>query len=421
MKNLVFNRIFLISISILLVQFTYCQENFLPGFVIQNSGDTIHGFVDYRNWVTNPDKISFKENVNNEPAIFTPINIKEFGVLDEIYESAIVETEISPDNTSNLQFDNELIIKIDTTYLQAVVKGMKSLYFYVNKNGQEQFYIKQNSSFELLIHKKYLKLQEGQGIIAENKKFIGQLTLYLNDCLSISAELKKTEYRKKSLEHLLLYYYNCSNSEITFRKNTEKLSAQIGALAGLSLTSLKFSSSDFAYLVNAGYQQSANFSCGIFLDLVLPRNQKKLSIYNELIFSSYKVNGRYDEFENENKYKIYHTTIGYSYLKVNNLIRFQYPVGSLFLFANTGFSNGIAIGETNYCKKVAKFYDSETVEEFDAIADARKWEIGFLLGTGAKFKRYSAEIRYELGNGMSTFTNLKSSTNRFYVFFGYRF
>jgi hypothetical protein len=399
------------------------QENYLPGYVIKPGGDTLQGFIDYRNWERCPNKIYFKEQPGVDRSGFTPVDIREFGVLDEIYKSAIVETEISPVNTNELQYSKGLTIKTDTAFLQTIIKGAKSLYFYMNKFGKEQFYIRKDTTFELLIYKKYLQEQEqeGQTVIAENKKYVGQLTIYLYNCPEIQQKTKDLEYRKNSMENLFLFYYRCVPSEITFHKKTKKISTEFGVLAGMTLTSLKFKGTGFGYLVNADYDLSANFSAGLFADVILAGNQGKWSLCNELIFTSYKVNGRVDDYVHEDNYTIINTTIGYSYLKLINMLRFKYPAGKLFIYLNAGISNGYAVTEKNYKKTEKKFFSTETVEEGKALDDTRKYEFGFISGLGTKFRKLSFEIRYEWGNGMSEYTELTSSTNRFYFLLGYRF
>jgi hypothetical protein len=353
------------------------------------------------------------------------MDIKGFGVFDEIYESAIIQTENSPVSTMELNYNRELDIRTDTAFLQAVVKGVKSLYFYKNNLGKEQFYIRYDTGYELLVYKKYLKDEDGRSVIIENKKYIGQLTIYLGECATIREKLEGAGYQKNSLENIFLSYYKCTRAEIRFHKKTEKVVTSLGVIAGASLSALTFRSGDeeeaFAYLINANYKMSVNFTAGLFFDVILSRNNGKWSICNELIFTSYKVDGRYDEFESENKYTYTSTTLGYSYLKMNNMVRFKYPVGKLFIYLNAGISNGYAVIEKNYKKKESKLYTQVRIEEGKALNDARRYELGFNGGLGTKFKRYSFEIRYENANGMSTYTSLKSTTNRFYLLLGFKF
>lgn len=415
-----FLRISFYLLALTIFQKSFGQENYLPGYIIPQHGDTIHGFIDYRNWERNPNVISFKKELSVNKKIYSPLTIKTFGVLDETYESAIVETETSPVDTKELNYEKELTYKLDTTFLQAIIKGVKSLYFYKNKLGKEQFYIMQDSAYKLLIFKRYLKDIEGKAVIAENKRFIGQLLLYLADCSTIQNKINRAEYRKNSLENLFLHYYECTHTNVSFHKQTEKTKTEFGLLAGASLTTLKFGG-DFIYLVNTDYPQSASFSGGVFFDVILSRNQKKWSICNEVIINSYQTNGRFYNYENADKQTTVYTTFGYTYLKMNNMLRFKYPIGRVYIYFNGGITNGYAISEKNYARTETTLFDQVSVEESKAINETKRYELGYVIGIGTKYKKYSFEARFERGNGMSVYMRLKSSTYRFYGLFAYRF
>jgi hypothetical protein len=397
------------------------QKNYVPGYVITKSKDTIRGFIDYRNWQNNPVSISFKTDNDKDPVSFHADKIAEFGIPGEIYVSGIIETEISPLSINKLEPDANLRIETDTAFLQAMFRGKKELYYYKNKDGRENFYISQNNAFTLLVHKKYLEEQEGKNVIREYNEYIKQLSLYLNDCATIQSVLKNTSYNRKDLFSLFRYYYTCSQSVNTFIKKQEKPFFAIGFLAGGSLTFLKFRSNAFSRLVNTDFSQSVNPSIGLSFDYVFPKNQGKWSINNELLFSSYHVSGKYTDYKHENQYSIINTEFDYSYLKLNNLVRYKYPIGSAFMFVNAGMSNGIAISEANHRNVFTKFYTDETMEDEPALESARKYEQGLVLGIGIKLKKLSFEIRVEKGNGMSVNSALASSTTRFHLLAGYRF
>jgi hypothetical protein len=290
----------------------------------------------------------------------------------------------------------------------------------MNDFGKEQFYIRKDSSFELLIYKKYLRLQNGQTMVGENKKFIGQLTLYLHDCPNIQEKLKETEYRKNSMENLFVNYYGCIGSGIKFQKKTEKVRVEFGVLAGISLTTLKFRIYDKSILLNTNYPVSVNFTPGLFLDIILTRNHGKWSICNEITYSCYKVSGHFELSGDSNNHSVNTTTIGYSYLKMNNMLRFKYPAGPFFIYVNAGISNGYAISEKNYSRTETTSFTMVTVYEGNAIKFTRKWELGLIGGIGVKYKRFSLEARYESGNGMSDLPNLTIAANRFYFLLGFR-
>jgi len=60
---------------------SFAQSNFKPGYVITLKGDTLRGFIDYKEWDKNPVKISFKNNSgDNRTEIFTTENARQFVV-----------------------------------------------------------------------------------------------------------------------------------------------------------------------------------------------------------------------------------------------------------------------------------------------------------------------------------------------------
>lgn len=419
------NLIRKISLAILasfIFQTSFCQENYIPGYVI-SKGDTLRGYVDYRNWAGNPDKIAFKENLSDKASIYTPLDIKGFGVLDEIYESAIIQTEVSPKNIDNITdeiyYNADLVLESDTTFLQTIIQGKKSLYYYMNRIGKDQFYIRQDSSYQFLIYKEYLITSEGHHGTAERKQYLNQLTSYLMACPGIQSKIRSTTYSRKSMENLFRYYYAGTRSTLQFQKKTEKVLVEYGVFAGLSLTSVKFNL--FPYLEFADFNTSKNFSGGLFLELFPPRNQRRWSLCNELIYSSYEANGIYKDYTSEYRYNLYYTTIGFSYLKMNNMVRYKYPIGDFFVYLNAGISNGFAISETNNLRKENYLYSSQNVQEIKALESTRKYEQGYIIGLGARHKKCSFELRYERGNGMSDASRLQSAISRYFFLLGYQF
>ncbi len=412
--------IFLILLFLVAAPYAYSQENFLPGYVIELDGDTIKGLIDYRNWGKNPEKISFQQ-AGGEERLYTPSQIQGFGVEDELYLSAVVDTEISPLQSGKILPEPQLRLKTDTAFLQTMISGPKSLYYYMDKDGKEHFYIGKDGAFTLLIYKKYSEQVDGGKVIKEIREYTSQLREYLSDCPDLTSETKNADYRKGSLEKVLLAYYDCTAEEMDFQKTSEKIRVEFGALAGVSSTSLNFKSDNFTALVNTEYPASTSFAGGLSFDVIFPRNRGKWSLNNELLFSTYRVSGRYEDIQSEEQYTITTTEIGFAYLKLNNMIRYNHPFPDFFLFFNAGVSNGFAIGKTNEMVRESRLFSQIRTEEGEAIEDPRKLEQGLLLGLGGKWNRYSAELRYESGNGMSNFSGLSSPTNRFFFLLGYRF
>ena len=399
------------------------QENYVSGYMINKNKDTIKGYIDYKNWKFPPKKIYFKKTLAENSRLFNPNNIQEFGVAEDIYVSAVVESENSLSKTNRLTKEREPNITLDTTFLQALVQGEKSLYFYKNEIGKENYYLKNDDKFELLVQKKYTTNQGDKRVIAENKKYRSQLRLYLYDCPSIQQKIRKTTYTYSSLMKLFDAFYECSNIAPNYAVYKEKVLTKFGLVAGITSTSLNFTGDEgFAYLTEPKFNSSINPTFGVSIEFILPRNLKKWSLYNELLFTSFNYEATYNDFESENRNATHTTELGYSYLKINTLFRYALSTGAVATYFNTGFSNGLVFSEiANYTKEDSVFYAFETSNEGKALTEIKSYEIGFIVGLGANYKNFSLEFRFDRGNGLSRFLYLNSSTKKYSLLLGYQF
>lgn len=394
----------------------YSQKNYIPAKVITLRGDTLYGQIDYRNPDKNPEKIEFAPLSGSPPLTFTPSDIAGFMVDDEVYVSAPVTIEVSPSGSNLMDENPEFRLRADTVFLRAVVAGNKGLYILKNSEGNINFFIKIDTGYEYLRYKKYKAIVSDQNVILENKEYIGQLRSYMGDCEMIWALLRDVSYTHYSLSRLFRSYFGCMNYEIMHHKSADKPVIELGLVSGTSFSKINFSTNGFSHLDNTVYSRSVNYSGGLFLDFVFPANMGKISVNNELIFTKYHSSGEYDWEVNS-----VFTEFEYSYIRLNNMLRFKYPVGTMYLMANVGISNGIEISGSNYLKPRIEYVTGEPFKEGEAIEDTKKYEQGILAGLGARYRSFSLEFRYELGNGISWNQAIASKTQRIYILAGFRF
>jgi hypothetical protein len=76
----------------LLPLFSNAQSNFRPGYVVTLKGDTLHGFIDYREWDRNPAEVNFKKSLDNSSTeTITPKNSAAFSITGfEYYQRFIL-------------------------------------------------------------------------------------------------------------------------------------------------------------------------------------------------------------------------------------------------------------------------------------------------------------------------------------------
>jgi len=404
------------------VNYSYGNDTFSPGYIIAKNGDTLHGFIDYKNWDKNPKQILFKYEKTSTEIHFSYKSILEFSTSNEIYKSAIVKVEQSSNKTNELTTSPKLRFEIDTVFLRAVIIGTKELYYLKDSRGKESYYIKKGTNYEWLTYKKYLKEEDGKKLLSVNKNYIGQLILYMQDCKTINPILSKTDYTYKDLLRAFNYYFECTNSKVLYQPEEVKVKLNFSVLAGATITSLKLRGEQgVPYLTEVNYPSSINFTGGVALNVIIPRNFGRWSINNELILTSFSTQGSYLDYSHENRYVTTETKLAFTYLKINNMVRGNFPVKKANIFFDLGFSNGFMVDNTNYKKVTSVLFTEERIEEGNAIPEIRKHEQSLLVGIGCMLYNFSAEARYETGNGMSTYLNLRSSTNRYYLIFGYKF
>jgi hypothetical protein len=407
----------------------FSQTNFLPGFVITHEADTIKGLIDYRNWAVNPSRIDFRKTSDAPLIRFTPLEIIEFGVAGEVYAGAIVEAEISPVNPNRITDDPSFQFITDTVFLQNVVRGEKSLYHRRNNNGIENFYIKEDGEFTLLRYKKYFIFSPDYAdrkirrLMAENKPFIGQLTLYLANCPTIQPQIERTTYEKKSLERLVRRYYACVDKEMEYFGTEEESALSFGVYIGPTSTSINFEGDKFFnYVIQPSFSNSVNFAAGLSLNISLPRNFGNFSIQNELQYSRFGFEAQYREDRIPNViFNVHSMELVFSSIKLNNLIRYRLLRQPVELYLNAGISNGFYIEETNY-RRIDQYVDGlESFSERKVLDDPKRHELGILGGLGIAKNNFSFEGRYENSSGIADMPFLSSRTQRIFFFLGYHF
>ncbi len=139
----------LIDFIFLLPHPSICQSNFKSGLYINKSGDTIRGFIDYREWYENPKSVKFRNNFNDQDFILLrPGMINGFQVGNgTLYQGADVSlTMDSSDPTQpskippNMYFSRGIFLKV-------LVNGSKyRLYKYTDSIKTRYFFLKVGDS-----------------------------------------------------------------------------------------------------------------------------------------------------------------------------------------------------------------------------------------------------------------------------------
>lgn len=389
------------------------QKNFQRGYVVVEKEDTLHGLINRRSWAKNPITIEFKTTPEGGTSNYDMSQIVAFKVEDESYVKANVMTNVSSFNLNDLSSSPTPKMIPVTALLRKIVEGTKCLYSLETNDIRQQFYIYEDSKFEPLIFHKYTPGGDVSKII-EVETYKQQLQKYLGDCASL--KINSLKYELTSLSSVVKKYYDCTGANPTFNPEPEKLSIKSGILAGFTRSKLEFRGSDIfygPYITN--FKPSYRPTVGGFLNLTFARTRKKLSLNNEALLTFLKSKENIEFLTSNGALQRSETMFSLNYLKFNNLVSYKVVDNKFNLFLSAGISNAFIIWQKNYLESTERNNGTRG----KAINDTRKHEQGIVFGVATQVKKTSFNLRYEMTNGISPYSDLKSVIRRAYLLIAY--
>ncbi len=127
----------------LLPFFSAAQSNFKPGYVVTLKGDTLKGFIDYKEWDKNPSSLSFKsrQNISNAEG-FTTKNALAFAITGmEYYERYVLPISQDPVDVNKLSPKPDTSYLTDTVFLRISTKGKYLTLYSYTDDIKPRFYL----------------------------------------------------------------------------------------------------------------------------------------------------------------------------------------------------------------------------------------------------------------------------------------
>lgn len=124
-------RILFFSTIILIPGIIDCfgQNDWKPGFVIENSGDTLTGYIDFRDSRSNSMQCIFKRGMDAEAQAFRPVDLKSYRFTDGIF---FISGKIKTGESE------------DTVFLQFLIQGKVNIYHF--KDNEDRYFIEKDSA-----------------------------------------------------------------------------------------------------------------------------------------------------------------------------------------------------------------------------------------------------------------------------------
>jgi hypothetical protein len=327
------------------------QSTFKEGFVVTNTGDTIQGWIDYRQWEKNPKAIKFKNELKVDQAkSFAVEDISYFEIPGfDRYVRAIVRKDLRPVELNRLLGFYKDSTITDTVFLRALIKSKISLYQLEDEKAH--FYIKdETGEYEELIYKVYLEDDDSR--ISARYIFRDQLKKWVageSNNSSLSTLLKVANYNERDLTRIIGKINVLSGNKANYIVKKPKQPVSLYAGTGIVYSSLSFKGAEQP-ISKLGYSKSLSpiFSAGI--DVGALRNLQRMFLRFELAWYSLK-------YESNNSPSPSTDNISYS-LKVSTLAPSVSVMYNLVnsskhkLYAGTGISYNISgYPENKYTRK----------------------------------------------------------------------
>ena len=195
-----------------------------------------------------------------------------------------------------------------------------------------------------------------------------------------------------------------------------------GLIGGASLISLKFFGAEDVALTHATFPKTWTYMVGVTMKIILPYLHGSWIIYNDLVYRPYNANTIYDTgyiwYPRRTIEYTYNFTMGY--LKINTMLRYQFPKWVVKPFINLGMSNSFAvINKNSYSMTINTV--PPIYKDGPAVTDPKTYEAGLVCGIGLCFKGLGLEFRYEWANGMVPYTGYSASENSYSFLISYSF
>lgn len=369
---------------------SYAQDNFIPGTIIKNDNSTIVGEINYQDWKITPNEIEFK--VGNTVEVFKPKDLKAFEVENDKFISRLVTIDVTEQKLQRLDKTTEIKFEDHTVFLNVIVEGKVDLY--EHHDTRPHYFAENEDHFMELINR--ITIGDNNSDIYENKKYIGQLRVFLNACPSVKVK-SSLDYNRKELATLVSAYNSCLSSEnddAVYSKNLKTKTGSFYATGGVSFSSFNISSLRTSLQYFEG-SQGTSPNLGLAYEFAFTKNKERWSLYSELLYNSFKSTETTEEsgtFRSYNPLKM-----DFKAVDLSLLFRYKFSKDNQVVtpFINLGLGRRLIVSQNNTVTENDFFDPSRTR---DLPVEINSGNFLFSVGGGAHYKKIGIEIRYNMSD-----------------------
>jgi hypothetical protein len=325
--------------------FLFAQTNYQPGYVVKNTGDTLKGYINYKDWSRTPKTIEFKHSKADRQSIqFDAVNIKAFGMDGlETYIGYVGLVSMDKNKFPDIPSEEDTTVARDAIFLKQLATGPHLTLYYNDDAIKTRYFIAEanNKPVEL----KYFEYYDQYKRDVNSAVFKGQLLLYANKYIpgssSIGGKIEIATFRQPDLETIVAL--------INEKKNTSEGNRGNKFFAGIALD---YTSSSISSITSIPFSNSATTTSiipkiGVGWDFFDNPNVQHFAFRAELSFSF--INPKYEspaEISGVNTYQ-YYTFSQFTTSVVPQFLLNVYNKDNFKVYVAAGASLNISFYPTN--------------------------------------------------------------------------
>lgn len=398
------------------------QKNFTAGAIILNNGDTLKGYIDYREWHTNPESILFTAAKEKKGVIYKKSDIGYFEITaQEAYKRYLVRISMDPETITSIS-DKDTSARIDTVFLKVLHQGKNLTLLSYTDKLKTRFYVlqKDKTGPVELLNSIYLNNDQ----VVEEKQYRMLLRDFAlkympsdNDLLN---KIDGAGYYQQTIE-AIFYRLNNAEKQIIKQARVNRISPfSFFAGIGLNMGTLKFAG-DNRYTGNN--TSPFYYPVAIFgVDMFIKPSVGRLFLRAQVQVTGFKTDAYTFKEYYPYKYNYYFKFSQANISIIPQVLYNMYNEPSFKWFAGVGSGLNFSFYPQNVQKTVRESSSSTTVDTDDKYIDFLKtfW-LNLSFRTGIVIKKFEASVLFFPKSSISQYGNFELANSSLQLQVNYLF
>jgi outer membrane protein W len=203
------------------------QTNYKAGFIITANGETINGYINYKDWIYNPSSVGFKPTLNDKVQNFKPTDLRFFEVSGfEAYQSAHVSVSMGRTELQTMKSEIDSTTVIEDVFLKQLRKGDNVSLFSLADEVKTRYYIIDNKSTEPARELSYQPYYDPKTATMKSKngysmQLIELAKKYRPENFDVTDNIVHAKYTQKALDKIIAELNNQDPAKSTAALSTQ--------------------------------------------------------------------------------------------------------------------------------------------------------------------------------------------------------